>query len=197
MAKTTKRGATKRAEKIAKAHVTPLPSLEVKGRTPMPRGPGYKRPARGVARYPWAIGLTIVIIGLIIFTLYFYRLGPFAKPKPTAVVVKPTPILNLTLPNPSPCLKVVNQLTDKSPTPSPAEFKKIIHTYPHSPTLSIDTTKFYCVGLNTNRGLIVLAVGPHYASDPVNNFVFLALAPFSSPFIFPRVLLTSPVSHII
>ncbi len=70
MPKTTKRGATKRAEKIAKAHATPLPSLEVKGRKQIPRGPGYKPPARGVARYPWAIGLTIVIIGLIIFTLY-------------------------------------------------------------------------------------------------------------------------------
>ncbi len=197
MPKTTKRGVTKRAEKIAKAHATPLPSLEVKGRKQIPRGPGYKPPARGVARYPWAIGLTIVIIGLIIFTLYFYRLGPFAKPKPTAVVVKPTPILNLTLPNPSPCLKVVNQLTDKSPTPSPAEFKKIIHTYPHAPTMSIDTTKFYCVGLNTNRGLIVLELDPQYAPETVNNFVFLAQAHFYDGLVFHRVIQTGPSIHII
>jgi len=187
MPKTTKRDATKRAEKIAKAHATPLPSSEVKGRKQVPRGPGYKPPARGVARYPWAIGLTIAVIGLIIFTLYFYRLGPFAQPKRTAAVVKPTPTLNLTLPNPSPCLKVANQLTDKSPAPSPAEFKKNIHAYPHAPSMSIDTTKFYCAGLNTNRGLIVLELDPQYAPETVNNFVFLAKAHFYDGLVFHRV----------
>ena len=197
MPKTTKRDATKRAEKIAKAHATPLPPLEVKGRKQVPRGPGYKPPARGVARYPWAIGLTIVVIGLIVFTLYFYRLGPFAPPKPTAAKVKPTSTLNLALPNPSPCLKVVNQLTDKSPAPSTADFKKNIHTYPHAPNMSIDTTKFYCVGLNTNRGLIVLELDPQYAPETVNNFVFLAKAHFYDGLIFHRVIQTGPGIHII
>jgi peptidylprolyl isomerase len=197
MPKTTKRDVTKRAEKIAKAHATPLPPLEAKERKQVPRGPGYKPPARGVARYPWAIGLTIVVIGLIVFTLYFYRLGPFAQPKPTAAKVKPTSALNLTLPNPSPCLRVVNQLTDKSPAPSSADFKKIIHTYPHAPTMSIDTTKFYCVGLNTTRGLIVLELDPQYAPETVNNFVFLARAHFYDGLVFHRVIQTGPGIHII
>lgn len=197
MPKTTKRDTTKRAEKIAKAHATPLPPSEIKGRKQVPRRPGYKPPARGVARYPWAIGLTIAIIGLIIFTLYFYHLGPFAQPKRTAAVVKPTPAPNLTLPNPSPCLKVVNQLTDKSPAPSPAAFKKNIHAYPHAPSMSIDTTKFYCVGLNTNRGLIVLELDPQYAPETVNNFVFLAKAHYYDGLVFHRVIQTGPGIHII
>src|SRR5205807_10342967 len=56
MPKTTKRAATRRAARIAKAHATELPRLEVK--EPLHNAPGYKRPARGLARYPWAIFLT-------------------------------------------------------------------------------------------------------------------------------------------
>src|SRR5260370_31530879 len=48
MPKDTKRAATKRAARIAKAHATQLPKLEVK--EPPRRAPGYKHPSRGVAR---------------------------------------------------------------------------------------------------------------------------------------------------
>src|SRR5215472_18975676 len=109
MPKTTKRAATKRAAKIAKAHATDLPPLQVKQPRQPHRAPVSKRPARGLARYPWGILMLILIIGLSIFTLYYYHVGPFAQAKPKSVIVKTTPTLSLTLPNPAPCLKVVKQ----------------------------------------------------------------------------------------
>ena len=79
MPKTTKRAASRRAAKVAKAHATQLPKLEVK-EAPK-RAPGYKRPARGLARYPWAsVILTLLIIGLGVWTLYIYHVGPFTRP---------------------------------------------------------------------------------------------------------------------
>jgi peptidylprolyl isomerase len=187
MPKTTKRDATRRAEKIAKAHATPPPPIQVR-QPKQPRSvPGYKRPARGLARYPWAIVLTLLVIGVTIFTLYFYHLGPFAPPKP--IVVKPTPTPNLTLPNPSPCAatSIVSELTDKSAAPTAAEIAKIQHTYSKAPAMTIDVHKFYCVGINTNRGLIVLELDPQYAPVTVNNFVYLAENHFYDGLVFHRV----------
>jgi len=48
MPKTTKRAVTKRAEKIAKAHAS---ELIVRDAPKQRRPPGYKPPARGLARY--------------------------------------------------------------------------------------------------------------------------------------------------
>src|SRR5438270_12683508 len=97
MPKTTKRAASKRAARIAKAHATELPKLDVKEAPVRRRTPGYKPPARGIARYPWAtIFLTILVLGLGAWTLYFYHLGPFALPpvkahKPAAAATATTP----------------------------------------------------------------------------------------------------------
>lgn len=178
MPKTTKRAATKRAAKIAKMHATELPKLQVKEIEPKLR-PGYKKPARGIARYPWATVLIILIIGLSIFILDFYHVGPFA-PKP---VVKPTatPVAA------SPCLKIVNQLTDTAPAPTPAQFKAIVHTYSKAPAMTINTNKIYCAGINTNRGLIVVELDPKIAPNTVNNFVFLAQNHFYDGLKFHRV----------
>ncbi len=176
MPKTTKRAATRRAARIAKAHATEFPRLEVK--EPLRNAPGYKRPARGLARYPWAIFLTVLVIAGSIYGLYYFKAGPFAKPKaPTSVTHKkvvPTPTPNLKLLSPSPCLKVVKQLTNTSPAPSKSSFDLITHNYPNSPSMNIDVHKFYCAGINTNRGLIVIELDPQYAPVTVNNFVFLA-----------------------
>ncbi len=86
MPKTTKRAASKRATKIARAHATELPRLEVK-EAEQRRLPGYKPPARGIARYPWATGIVLVLIAVGIFALYKNHVGPFALPKPAT---KPT-----------------------------------------------------------------------------------------------------------
>ncbi len=193
MPKTTKRDATRRAERIAKAHATPLSPLEVKQPKQPRRMPGNKPPSRGLARYPWAVALTILAIGVTIFLLDFYHVGPFAPAK----VVKQT--LNLTLPNPSPCASsnIVDKLTNKSVAPTAAEIAKIQHTYTHAPTMSIDVNKFYCVGINTNRGLIVLELDPQYAPVTVNSFVYLADNHFYDGLVFHRVIQTGSGLHII
>jgi cyclophilin family peptidyl-prolyl cis-trans isomerase len=197
MPKTTKRAASRRAAKVAKAHATQFPKLEVK-EAPK-RAPGYKRPARGLARYPWAsVILTLLIIGLGVWTLYIYHVGPFTRPATKSnahAQVKP----NLTLPNPSPCVStnVVKQLTDTSAAPSSTAFKNTQHTYSNPPTMTINVNKFYCVGLNTNRGLIVLELDPQYAPKTVNNFVFLAQHHFYDGMVFHRVMQTGSNIHII
>ncbi len=133
MPKTTKRDTTKREERVAKAHATPLPPPKVKQPKPQQQGPGYKRPTRGLARYPWAIALSLLVIASSVFALAYFHVGPFAPAKPKTAAVKPRPAPNLTLLNPSPCLKVVKQLTDTSPAPTAAEFNKIQHTFKAAP----------------------------------------------------------------
>ena len=194
MPKTTKRVASKRAAKIAKAHATELPKLEVKEAPERRRAPGYKPPTRGIARYPWAtILLTLLILGLGTWVFYFYHLGPFALPPAKThhqVVVKAsTPVIPTPTPSttPSPCLKLVKQLTDTAPPPTGAAFTKITHTYSSAPTMTIATSKVYCAGINTNRGLIVLELDPRLAPKTVNNFVFLAQHHFYDGLVFHRV----------
>ncbi len=177
MPKTTKRAATKRAEKIARAHATELIVKEAPERR---RAPGYKPPARGVTRYPWAtILLVLLVVSLTAWTIYYYHLGPFAPPTKKVVAKTVTPA--------SPCLKVVNQLTTTAPAPDAAAFKKIQHAYAHPPALTINTQKIYCAGINTNRGLIVLELDPQMAPNTVNNFVFLAQHHFYDGLVFHRV----------
>jgi peptidylprolyl isomerase len=174
MPKTTKRAATRRAEKIARAHATSLP--ETPAREERRRGSGYKPPRRGLARYPWAIFLSLLVIAATVYGLYYYKIGPFAPPKPapkTAVV--------------SPCLKIVKQLTDTAPAPSQADFNKIQHTYKAPPKMTINTNKIYCAGINTNRGLIVVELDPKLAPETVNNFVYLAQQHFYDGLKFHRV----------
>jgi peptidylprolyl isomerase len=177
MPKTTKRTATKRAEKIARAHASELIVKEAPERR---RAPGYKPPARGIARYPWAtLLLALLVVGLTAWTIYYYHLGPFALP-PKKGVAKPAALS-------SPCLKVVNQVTNSAPAPDAAAFKKTRHTYAQPPAMSISTSKTYCAGINTNRGLIVLELDPKMAPNTVNNFVFLAQHYFYDGLTFHRV----------
>lgn len=53
--------------------------------------------------------------------------------------------------------------------------------------MTIDTKKLYCVGLNTNRGLILLELDPSLAPTTVNNFVYLAQNHFYDGMKFYRV----------
>lgn len=183
----TKRATHKRAVRVAKAHATTLPKLEVKEPLRTRNMPGYKPPSRGLTRYPWAIGLTLLVIAASIISLYYFKAGPFAPPKKVAVHAAPTPVPDLTLPLTSPCLKVTKQLTDTAPAPDAAAFAKIVHSYPNPPSMFINVNSFYCVGINTNRGLIVIELDPHYAPVTVNNFVFLAENHFYDGLTFHRV----------
>jgi peptidylprolyl isomerase len=172
MPKTTKRAATRRAAKIRRAHETDLPKSGVK-KAPLHRAPGGKRPARGFARYPWATAIVLLLIASGVGAAYFYHIGPFAPHKagPTVQATATPAVLTSSPCNPS---TVVKQLTDTTPAPTDAQFAKNQHTYSSAPAMSIDTKKLYCVGLNTNRGLIVLELDPNLAPNTVNNFVYLA-----------------------
>lgn len=190
MPKTTKRAATKRAAQIAKAHATQLPKLEVK-ESPIRRSPGYKPPARGIARYPWATIFTVLIIaGLSIYLMYYYHAGPFALPKPaTKTKVAVTSVCTGS--------SIVSKITDTAAAPDAATYNATKHSYATAPALSIDKTKTYCAGINTNRGLIVVELDPSLAPNTVNNFVFLAQNKFYDGMVFHRVIQTGTGLHII
>lgn len=185
MPKTTKRVASKRATKIAKAHATDLPKLEVKA--PPRRSSGEKRAARGLGRYPWAVTIVLVLIVAGVGSLYYYHIGPFAPPPPPKKqpVVLATPATFTS----SPCntSTVVKQLTNTAAAPTTAQFNKNQHTYSKAPAMSIDQNKLYCVGLNTSKGLVVLELDPKDAPNTVNNFVFLAQHHFYDGMKFYRV----------
>lgn len=190
MPKTTKRAATKRAAQIAKAHATQLPKLEVK-ESPIRRSPGYKPPARGLARYPWATVLTLLlIIGLGLYTLYFYHVGPFALAKPAAKTkVSATSVCAVS--------SILSKITNTSAAPDTTTFNATKHSYVQAPATTIDTKKTYCAGINTNRGLIVVELDPSLAPNTVNNFVFLAQNKFYDGMVFHRVIQTGTGLHII
>jgi peptidylprolyl isomerase len=187
MPKTTKRAATKRAAKIAKLHATQLPKLEVEA-PERKRAPGYKPPARGIARYPWATVLSLLVIALGVLALYYNHIGPFALPKPKPKVAAVSPCLSAS---------ILKQITDVSPAPGQATFKATQHTYTAAPSMTINTGKVYCAGINTNRGLIVVELDPKLAPQTVNNFVFLAQHNFYDGLKFHRVIQTGSGIHIV
>lgn len=144
------------------------------------QAPGYKAPARGIARYPWATGIVIVLIALGVYALYFNHIGPFAlPPKHTAPKVAAV----------SPCVSssVLKQITNTSAAPTDAQFAATKHTYDKAPAMSINTAKTYCAGINTNRGLIVVELDPSQAPNTVNNFVYLAQNHYFDGMVFHRV----------
>ncbi|HTI12969.1 MAG TPA: hypothetical protein VL461_00155 [Dictyobacter sp.] len=103
MPKTNKRTESRRAAKIAKAHATAAPQSNRTEREERRHPVGYKAPARGIARYPWAsiiiLCLIIVAAALIAYS-YTHHVGPFAphaKPKATPTVTpKTTPTVTPT-----------------------------------------------------------------------------------------------------
>jgi cyclophilin family peptidyl-prolyl cis-trans isomerase len=216
MPKTNKRAETRRAAKIAKAHATKLPESQVK-ETERQRSASYKAPARGIARYPWAITIVLLLIATGIIAAYVNHVGPFAQPKPkphptasqlqatasaqaqatasaqaraaASAAAKPSATTAVNAAG-SPCVQssILSQITNTSAVPSASDIQKITHTYSKEPTMSIDQQKVYCAGFNTNRGLIILELDPSQAPHTVNNFVFLAQHHFYDGLKFHRVL---------
>ncbi|HEY0757128.1 MAG TPA: peptidylprolyl isomerase [Ktedonobacteraceae bacterium] len=187
MPKTTKRAATKRAARIARAHATDLPKLQVKA--PPSRSTKGKRPS-GLGRYPWLVGIILVLLATTAGLSYVYHVGPFAPQPVKKVVAKVVPtatpaVFNKT----SPCnaSTIVKQLTNTAAAPTTAQFNKNQHSYSKVPATTIDQSKVYCVGLNTSRGLVVLELDPKEAPNTVNNFVFLAQNHFYDGMKFYRV----------
>lgn len=168
MPKTSKRIETKRAAKIARAHATTPPQIDERESKPRKNLPGYKPPKRGLARYPWAITIVVLLLALGVYTAYANHLGPFAPPS---------------------CLSpaTVSKVTDKAAPLSTAQINAIDRSYKQAPAMTIDTSRVYCVGINTNRGLIVVELDPKLAPKTVNNFVFLAEHHFYDGLVFNRV----------
>jgi len=152
------------------------------GTTPDPFAP---REPEKRKRWPGRLLIALAVVLLLGSGIgYAAHLGPFA-PHPTAPVT-PTPAdLASFSCNAGP---VVRRLTNTAPAPSAAEFARTQHTYAIAPAMSIDIQKHYCVGLNTNRGLVVLELDPSMAPHTVNNFVFLAQHHFYDGILFHRVL---------
>jgi peptidylprolyl isomerase len=187
MPKTKRREEFKRAARIARTHATEPKQPEKQPR--QQRKPGYKPPASGIARYPWATALIVALIILGIYALYVNHVGPFALAKKTPA--KPAAV--------SPCLNknILGHITDSASAPTAAQFAQIQHTYKAAPPMTINTKKVYCAGINTNRGLIVVELDPQLAPQTVNNFVFLAQHHFYDGLVFHRVIQSGSGIHII
>jgi len=177
MPKTSKRIESKRAAKIARAHATSPPKIDERELRPRKNLPGYKPPKRGLARYPWAATIVVLLVALGVYVLYANHLGPFAPPaRPKIATV-------------SPCISsaMVSKVTNKAAPLSTAQINAISRSYQQAPSMTIDTTKVYCAGINTNRGLIIVELDPKMAPKTVNNFVFLAGNHFYDGLVFNRV----------
>ncbi|GCE47538.1 cyclophilin family peptidyl-prolyl cis-trans isomerase [Thermosporothrix hazakensis] len=221
MPKSTKRTLSKRAARIQRAlHTEPPAPKKEDIKAAQKRTPNQKPPARGLARYPWAttISLLIILVAVGTFLAYFNHWGPFAQPAPkkdetaanatatatadasilanaqatATVTVKNMPAEQQKAMTDSVCVKddIVKQITNSSPAPSDEEFAKIKHSYDKAPAMTIDKNKTYCAGINTKRGLIVVELRPDWAPETVNNFVFLAQNKFYDGIKFHRVLTT-------
>ncbi len=168
MPKTSKRTESKRAAKIARAHATSPPKIDERETKSRKNLPGYKPPKRGLARYPWAVTIVVLLVVLGVYTLYATHLGPFAPPS---------------------CLSpaMVSKVTDNAAPLSTAQINAIDRSYKQAPAMSIDTNAIYCAGINTNRGLIIVELDPKLAPKTVNNFVFLAQHHFYDGLVFNRV----------
>lgn len=138
-------------------------------------------PRQPEKRRTWLVSGIIALVVILLLgsaTAYATHLGPFAQHAAAPANLASLPC------NAGP---VVKQLTDTAPAPTDTEFAATQHTYASAPTMSIDIHKLYCVGLNTNRGLIVLELDPSIAPNTVNNFVFLAQHHFYDGIKFHRV----------
>ncbi len=170
MPKTNKRAEMRRAAKLARAHATKLPEEQVKDAERHPRSQGS---LRGIARYPWAITLALLLVASGIIFAYVNHVGPFGLPTAGSSCVQSS---------------ILSQITDTSAAPGASDIQKITHTYSKEPAMSIDQQKVYCAGINTNRGLIVVELDPTQAPHTVNNFVFLAQHHYFDGLKFHRVL---------
>ncbi len=215
MPKANKRAEKRRTAKIARAHSTELKLDEQVKPGQMAKRPitGYRKPARGVARYPWATSLVVLLIlAGVLAALYGTHTWPFTAPAQTAnktavgsatpttaataaPTIAPTkdpgkgvtPVAAAVDVASSPCVKIADKLTSKDPAPSGEDLKKITHSYKEALKTDIAQEKLYCAGINTNRGLMVLELDPKLAPNTVNNFVSLAKAKFYDGLKFHRV----------
>ncbi len=175
-----KRAAAKRAARVQRAHSTQQEVPVVRRRAPTRRGPVRER-SNIFARYP--VGLTLlflIIVATIGYTLYAKQIGPFAPKPPVARVY---PVLPASAAK-SPCQAVAKYLQTTAPIPDSANIQR---SYTSAPPMVIDQKKVYCVGVNTNKGFMLLELDPTLAPTTVNNFIYLANHHYYDGLAFHRV----------
>ncbi len=181
MPKTTdKRTAARRAARVQRAHSTKQEVTAAPRRPPTRRGPASER-TNIFARYPVGLSLLfLLIVGITGYTLYAKQLWLFA-PKPPAPRVYPALPASAAK---SPCQAVAKYLQTTTPIPDSANIQR---TYSSAPPMVIDQNKVYCVGINTNKGFMLLELDPTLAPNTVNNFIYLADHHFYDGLTFHRV----------
>lgn len=181
MPKTTdKRTAARRAARVQRAHSTKQEAPAIR-RRPATRREAKRERTNIFARYPVGMSiLLLLILGTVTYTLYARQLWFFA-PKPPAPRVYPALPASAAK---SPCQAVAKYLQTSTPI---ADSANIQRSYSSPPPMIIDKKKVYCVGINTNKGFMLLELDPELAPNTVNNFVYLANHHFYDGLTFHRV----------
>ncbi len=181
MPKTTdKRSTARRTARVQRAHTTKQEGAAVR-RRPVPKRKATRESANIFRRYPVGfILLFLIIVGVTTYTLYAKQAWIFA-PKPPAAKVYPKLPASAAA---SPCQGVAQYVDSTTPIPDSANIQ---HTYSAAPPMIINEKDFYCVGITTSKGFMLLELDPRLAPNTVNNFVYLADQHFYDGLTFHRV----------
>jgi cyclophilin family peptidyl-prolyl cis-trans isomerase len=168
MPKTTdKRTAARRAARVQRAHTTKQERTAVRRRPPNRRSATLES-SNIFARFPAAfIMLFLTVVAVAGIVLYANHLWIFT-PKPPAAKVYPALPASAAA---SPCQKVSQYVDSTTPIPDSANINR---AYTKAPPTIIDKNDFYCVGITTTKGFMLLELDPRLAPNTVNNFVYLA-----------------------
>jgi peptidylprolyl isomerase len=176
---TDKRSAARRATRVQRAHSTKIEGAAVRRRPVSRRGPA-KGTRNIFQRYPFAFTLLLLlIVGSTVYTLYAKQI--IFAPKPPAPKVYPALPASAAS---SPCLDVAKYLQTTTPL---ADSANIQRTYTEAPPTIIKNDQYYCVGITTTQGFMLLELDPRLAPNTVNNFVYLAERHFYDGLTFHRV----------
>ncbi len=176
---TDKRSTARRTARVQRAHSTKIEGAAVRRRPISRRGPA-KGTRNIFQRYPVAFAiLFIVIVGSTVYTLYAKQI--IFAPTPPAPKVYPALPASAAK---SPCQAVAKYLQTSDPIPDSANIQR---NYTAAPPMIIDKSQFYCVGITTTKGFMLLELDPRLAPNTVNNFVYLAERHFYDGLTFWRV----------
>jgi cyclophilin family peptidyl-prolyl cis-trans isomerase len=176
---TDKRSAARRTTRVQRAHTNKIEGAAVR-RRPISRRGSVKGTRNIFQRYPVAFALLLLlVVGSTVYTLYAKQII-FA---PTPPAPKHYPALPASAAN-SPCLGVAQYLQTTTPLTDSANIQR---TYTDPPPTITKKDQYYCVGITTTKGFMLLELDPRLAPNAVNNFVYLAERHFYDGLTFHRV----------
>ncbi len=125
--------------------------------------------------------LGLIVVAILAFTVYVGRnAGPATTHTPT-----PTPSTTPGVAVSGPAVACASLKFGAPLAATDSNAGK--HSYSAAPAMSINTSHFYLVTMNTTKGTITLCLDPGLAPKTVNNFVFLARNKFYDGLKFHRV----------